>query len=169
MFEIFSLISCTYSFILFAFAFVKCERHLRYTPSPLSGAHNIYLWPLMIMGCAPLLGPISFIFIEFSAKILQIIGFCLKFSGWRHPLDWEILDPPLGWGWGWGSFIIYLKLDFRLYCFDTGSRQSPPKHILHPTTPLNDHLPKDSSDDPSQCLFPMTPWWPPQGYPHNNP
>ena len=48
-----------------------------------------------VLGRRPRAAPISFIFIQFSAKILQIISFCQLLRGWHLPPVWEILDPPL--------------------------------------------------------------------------
>ena len=42
----------------------------------------------------PFLGPISFSFMEFSAKPLLKIGFCSKIRGWHPPVR-KIVDPPL--------------------------------------------------------------------------
>ena len=49
-------------------------------------------WGGGYLGMHPL-GPISFIFMQFSAKSCQIIGFRSKLRGWCSL--WVILDPPL--------------------------------------------------------------------------
>ena len=65
---------------------LKTSAHL--IPSAISSGScwgRIIIHQEILFALAPPLGPISFIFMQFLAKVLSINSFCPKLTGWRHP------------------------------------------------------------------------------------